>query len=372
MVRGAEVVEDPDEDGLDLLGVERRGGSRGGRGDLAVELGLGDLGGFDDLDGLGGGLGVGLGLRLGLRLDARPARRTRSAARRREAAGRRSRGVARGVATISSTGASASTGAASLSASGLGDDLRLRLGLRDLDEPLPALCASTSTSASSVAIASAVIVTFVPQPEGSSSTVPRARSPSQTTVVSASSRVMRISPNSPRWRARVLTSLISAHSSGGDFTRVRCARGSGIGIRCSPPATAIPASASRLQGLSRAEVRLSERAKFPGDLPDVRAAALHPLFTPPYVARAAPSAGAGEPSSKPCQTSQLGVVRAPKSKFAFAAVIVQPRGPRGRLRGDQDRRSPARRSRRRPRASRRTATSTSSSRRPSRSTPATA
>ena len=50
----------------------------------------------------------------------------------------------------------------------------------------------------------AVSVTFVPQPEGSSSTVPRARSPSQATVVSGSRRVMRISPNAPRCPARAL------------------------------------------------------------------------------------------------------------------------------------------------------------------------
>ena len=38
----------------------------------------------------------------------------------------------------------------------------------------------------------------------------------------ARTRVMRISPSSPRWRARASGSLSSAQSSGGDFTSVRC------------------------------------------------------------------------------------------------------------------------------------------------------
>ena len=101
---------------------------------------------------------------------------------------------------------------------GLGLGLRLRLGLR-LGRP------ATST----------VNVTWVPQPEDSSSTLPFARSPSQTTLVSGSSRVMRISPNSPRWRARAAASLSSVHSSGGDFTSRRCACTWGIGGTIRPP-----------------------------------------------------------------------------------------------------------------------------------------
>ncbi len=102
---------------------------------------------------------------------------------------------------------------------------------------------STTGSAASVALASgaAVSVTFVPHPEGSSATVPRAMSPSQATAVSGSSRVMRISPNSPRWRARAWGSLISAHNSGGDFTRVRCARDSTMTALVSPPGGRPPA-----------------------------------------------------------------------------------------------------------------------------------
>ena len=40
---------------------------------------------------------------------------------------------------------------------------------------------------------------------------------------------MRISPNSPRWRASAPASETSAHSSGGDLTRVRLASSAGIG-----------------------------------------------------------------------------------------------------------------------------------------------
>ena len=46
----------------------------------------------------------------------------------------------------------------------------------------------------------AVIVTRVPRPGASSSTVPRTRAPSQATVVSGTGRVMRISPTASRWR----------------------------------------------------------------------------------------------------------------------------------------------------------------------------
>src|SRR3954467_12062541 len=69
----------------------------------------------------------------------------------------------------------------------------------------------------------AVKVTGVPQPDGSSETVPVARSPSQATVCSGSTRVILISPSSPRCRASASTSLSSPHSSGGDLTRVRLA-----------------------------------------------------------------------------------------------------------------------------------------------------
>jgi hypothetical protein len=81
-----------------------------------------------------------------------------------------------------------------------------------------------------------VNVTWVPQPAASSSTVPFARSPSQTTIVSGSTRVMRISPNSPRWRASASASLSSVHSSGGDLTsrRFACTWGIGGTIRLSP------------------------------------------------------------------------------------------------------------------------------------------
>ena len=62
---------------------------------------------------------------------------------------------------------------------------RFRLRIRPLPAPArPPPSASTG---------SAVSVTFVPQPDASSSTLPRARSPSQATVVSGSVRVIRIS-----------------------------------------------------------------------------------------------------------------------------------------------------------------------------------
>ena len=51
--------------------------------------------------------------------------------------------------------------------------------------------------------------------------MPLARSPSQATVVSGSSRVILISPISPRCFASDAASLTSAHSSGGDFTNRR-------------------------------------------------------------------------------------------------------------------------------------------------------
>ena len=74
-----------------------------------------------------------------------------------------------------------------------------------------------------LATGTAVRMTFVPQPDGSIRTVPRARSPSQATAVSGSSLVIRISPNWSRWRASEAASLHSAHNSGGDLTSVRLA-----------------------------------------------------------------------------------------------------------------------------------------------------
>ena len=90
----------------------------------------------------------------------------------------------------------------------------------------PSVSSATSSAASaatSSATGTAVRMTFVPQPDGSIRTVPRARSPSQATAVSGSSLVIRISPNWSRWRASEAASLHSAHNSGGDLTSVRLA-----------------------------------------------------------------------------------------------------------------------------------------------------
>ncbi len=92
-----------------------------------------------------------------------------------------------------------------------------RLGLTDDTELIDTRDARSSEAAW------AVSTTRVPHPDGSSRTVPLARSPSQATAVSGSSLVMRISPNWPRWRASDAASLHSAHNSGGDLTRVRLA-----------------------------------------------------------------------------------------------------------------------------------------------------
>ncbi len=95
---------------------------------------------------------------------------------------------------------------------------------------MPAVVSADSRSRSSSVIISSSIAgavalalsrTFVPQPDGSISTVPLARSPSQATVVSGTRRVIRISPNSPSRLASVSGLLRSAHSSGGDLTSVR-------------------------------------------------------------------------------------------------------------------------------------------------------
>ena len=93
--------------------------------------------------------------------------------------------------------------------------------------------ASTAGSGTAVTIGVAVSVTCVPQPDGSSRTVPLACSPSQATVVSGSSLVILISPNSPRWRANDCATLHSAHSSGGDFTIVRLALCSSVMVEIS-------------------------------------------------------------------------------------------------------------------------------------------
>ncbi len=144
---------------------------------------------------------------------------------------------------------------------GLGHDLdhdldHLGLGRRLLDLDLDFLGHNLglfdlclTTSASSVAIASAVIVTFVPQPEASSSTVPRARSPSP------DDGGLGLQPGDAdlaelaEVARQVLTSLTSAQISGGDFTRVRCARARASGsVFASRDGD--PASAHRCNGCS--------------------------------------------------------------------------------------------------------------------------
>ena len=123
----------------------------------------------------------------------------------------------------------------------------------------PATSSASGASGSGTSASFAVIVTFVPHPDGSSATVPHARSPSQATVVSGSRRVMRISPNSPKWRARASTSETSAHSSGGLLTRVLCARGSCIASVFRHPRGATLPAGARLRHLQAgARVLLEE------------------------------------------------------------------------------------------------------------------
>src|SRR2546423_1407526 len=86
--------------------------------------------------------------------------------------------------------------------------------------------------------------TCVPHPAGTMVTVPQISSPSQATVVSGSRLVTRISPKSPRCWASVSGSLSSSHSSGGDFTSLRCAWISGIDAGFARPA-AIPSAVLR-------------------------------------------------------------------------------------------------------------------------------
>ena len=95
----------------------------------------------------------------------------------------------------------------------------------------PASGSATAASAGAGASSStsAVRITRVPQPEASISTVPDASSPSQATVRSGSSLLIRMFPSSPMWRASRSTSLTSVQSSGGDFTRVRLTTRSPIG-----------------------------------------------------------------------------------------------------------------------------------------------
>ena len=150
---------------------------------------------------------------------------------------RRPKSRAKNPRRLAGSGAATGAGTGSTSSSAAGSDraLGLRRGRR-----------LRRSRGGSDAIR-AVSVTFVPQPEGSSSTVPRARSPSQATVVSGSRRVMRISPNAPRCPARAPTSLTSAHSSGGLLTRVLCARGSSIAAELRPR----PAHSSRVTAVTR-------------------------------------------------------------------------------------------------------------------------
>jgi hypothetical protein len=85
-------------------------------------------------------------------------------------------------------------------------------------------CSDSAPASASASASSRVTVslTLVPQPEGLMTTLPLVSPACHSTRCSGSTRVMRISPNSPRWRARAAGSLISAHSSGGDLTSVRC------------------------------------------------------------------------------------------------------------------------------------------------------
>jgi hypothetical protein len=96
-----------------------------------------------------------------------------------------------------------------------------RRGLSATGSGSGASTATGSGSRGATAAGSALSLTFVPQAEADSSTMPLACSPSQATVDSGSTRVIVISPNAARWRVSASTSDTSAHSSGGDFTRVR-------------------------------------------------------------------------------------------------------------------------------------------------------
>src|SRR3954470_24292562 len=126
-----------------------------------------------------------------------------------------------------STGSAAATGSGSGSGSGAGSgpatqnpgNSRLSSPLRLVRSGGGSACGGSACSRPT----EAVKVTVVPQPDGSSETVPVARSPSQATVCSGSTRGILISPSSPRCRASASTSLSSPHSSGGDLTRVRLA-----------------------------------------------------------------------------------------------------------------------------------------------------
>jgi len=86
---------------------------------------------------------------------------------------------------------------------------------------------------------------------------------SHSTVFSGSTWVMRISPSSPRWRAREAGSLSSAHSSGGDLTKVRCTSDEIIGR---------PFRARRADSFSVANTHKTRRSR--GAAPSATAAAV--------------------------------------------------------------------------------------------------
>ena len=169
--------------------------------------------------------------------------RARAPARRRRAPA---------AARAARPGACGGTGAQKprLTRLGSGGGLRLRLGLRlgrdGLGAPAPARSTTASGSGAALDGVSTVRTTRVPHPEGSSRTVPLARSASHSTRDSGSTCVIRISPNSPRWRASEPSSDSSAHSSGGDLTRVREAWSDVMGDRFAVPRTLPPDLARRL------------------------------------------------------------------------------------------------------------------------------
>src|SRR4051794_21993464 len=124
-------------------------------------------------------------------------------------------------------------------------------------------CATTGSGSG----VSTVKTTRVPHPEGSSRTVPLARSASHSTRDSGSTFVIRISPNSPRWRARDSSSESSAHSSGGDFTRVREAWSDVMRDRFAVPRTLPPDLARGL--LVRAQRLAGPEREGPATVADV-------------------------------------------------------------------------------------------------------
>ena len=226
MVRGAERVE--------RVGEDRRGVGLGRRwvGWRRFDGGVIGLVGVDWVR-----IGCGVQIRLGcddegrLRLRRRAVPRLRrpgssrepaaAAARRRRHRNSRAKKPRRGMASGSTPCAGSAVPTASItraSSSGCPGPARSAVptpshesGARGAAEPGGAAIGSTAS------------VTRVPHPEGWSRTEPDARSPSHSTTDSGSVRVMRISPNSPRWRVKAATSDSSAHNSGGLLTRVRVA-----------------------------------------------------------------------------------------------------------------------------------------------------